>query len=696
MSDVGYISYLSASIAYALLAMLLLTSWRGGYRGGLLASVAVIHVLWAGFAANAAYHHYLNSVGYVIFEVLRYVAWYVFLLKLLQLDDVDVRASKAREIFQKIMIGSVCFALIVMMTDLSKSVISGYFSVNGVVNASIALHIALAIIGLAIIEQMYRNISMESRWSVKFFILAAGLMFIYDLFMYSDALLFSALNEGLWDARGFVVILAMPLVAIATARSKKLSLKIFVSRDVVLHTSAIMGGGVYLLVMSAIGFYLREAGGKWGVTIQVLFLSLSMVLLIIVLFSTHLRAQSRVFIGKHFYKNKYDYRREWLQLNDRLLYDGNETKQFESSIKAMASIVDCRDGLLWLRDGRKNYHNRAALNCNVLLEAENLSSSFISYLATTDHIVNLAEINARQHEYQDLVLPSWIKILDDPWLIVPLSHGGNMLGFIVLARPLVVKKINWEDRDLLKVAGQQIANYITVILTGGELAQARQFEAFNRLSAYMVHDLKNIAAELELVVKNSDKHGSNQAFLNDAFDTIGNASQDIKRLLDQLRGKRAETGRRSVVDLQQVVNDVVKQMQGKEPAPEVTNLVDGCFICVEKNRLAIVLRHLIENAQQATSADGYVYVCLEAMQGKNVVKIEDNGCGMDEGFIRERLFKPFDTTKGNSGMGIGMHESREIIQANGGEIQVSSQSGKGSVIALVFPAEVPPTEESAA
>jgi putative PEP-CTERM system histidine kinase len=218
-----------------------------------------------------------------------------------------------------------------------------------------------------------------------------------------------------------------------------------------------------------------------------------------------------------------------------------------------------------------------------------------------------------------------------------------------------------------------------------QLAEAKQFEVFSRLSAYMVHDLKNIAAELDLVAINAKKHTSNPEFVKDAFETVENAAGDINRLLDQLRNRLIRNEKKVMVDLTELVADVVASKQHLAPAPRLQEHPEPMFVLSEKARLANVLAHLIENAQQATVDDGEVLVVLSIVENMCSIEIKDNGHGMGEDFIRNRLFKPFDTTKGNAGMGIGMYESREFIRQLGGDINVQSKSGKGTIITLYVP-----------
>jgi putative PEP-CTERM system histidine kinase len=360
--------------------------------------------------------------------------------------------------------------------------------------------------------------------------------------------------------------------------------------------------------------------------------------------------------------------------------------RFEAVIEALAQIVDARTGSLWLLDETK-YRNVAVWHTTLLDSVETVDTRLIRYLEDTGYVINLTDIKIKPEEYAGLVLPEWLYGIQRPWLIVPLFSLGSLLGFIVLANPLIVRTINWEDRDLLKTAAKQVSSHLTVLKTSDALAEAKQFEVFSRLSAFMVHDLKNIAAELELVARNAKKHISNPAFIEDAFDTVDNAASDINRLLDQLRNRRARNEKKVIVDLSVLLREVVEIKKAHLPRPRLEKSCNACFVAVEKNQLANVVAHLIDNAQQATAEDGVIEVKVSREADMHVIQIRDNGHGMNADFIRNRLFKPFDTTKGNAGMGIGMYESREFVRSLGGEIYVSSETNAGTTVSLHLPAK---------
>jgi putative PEP-CTERM system histidine kinase len=545
--------------------------------------------------------------------------------------------------------------------------------------------LALSLIGLAIVEQLYRNTSPRHRRATKYLYLGVGVIFAYDFYLYADALLFRSIDQSLWAARGIVHMMVVPMLVISSARNKNWALNIFVSRDIVLSTTAFFGGGIYLLVMAGAGYYLREFGGSWGEVIQVVFFILALVFLLVILSSARLRALIRVFLGKHFYKNKYDYRIEWLRLTEDLNDTVLSEQHYRTAIKSIAHIVDARAGSLWLCDERGIYLNVDAWQSRILHDSVESTSSLIQFLTEKNYVINIDEFDAHASEYDGLLLPEWLQEIEQPWLIIPLYGADAPLGLVVLADPLVKRAINWEDRDLLKTAAKQIASYLTVLMTSAQLAEAKQFEVFTRLSAYMVHDLKNIAAELELVAINAKKYAANPEFIKDAFETVDNTAADINRMLDQLRNRRTQVEKKVMIDLVELVQQVVVSRQHLMPAPQLQVLSGSDLVPLEKGRFSNVLAHLIDNAQQATDDAGEVILILSTVDDMCSIEIRDTGCGMDEIFIRNRLFKPFDTTKGNAGMGIGMYESREFIRQLGGEIYVQSKSGKGSIITLHIP-----------
>jgi putative PEP-CTERM system histidine kinase len=686
--SLGYFSYLAAAIAFGLLSILLLFYWRKSNRQGKFFTFAiVVNAIWAGSAAQIANDFTFQIGAYQVLEIVRNIAWFVFLLKLF--DSAAEKNVGYRKYVRWALPVSVGISCLLLADEYFSASLYEYVPSLNPHALGVVGHVVLALMGLAILEQLFRNTSHRNRWSIKFLFVSVGGIFAIDFYMYSEALLFREIDLEVWSLRGIINLAAVPLLAVSAARNKDWSLNIFVSRDIVLNTTAILGGGVYLLVMAAAGYYLREHGGEWGRVGQVVFFSMAIALLVAVMLSGQLRSKVSVFIAKHFYKNKYDYRYEWLRLTNDLSATDERGDRYKAAVQVLARIVEARGGMIWLCDEQNRYSNEAAYNNDCIKEITKRDDSLVLFLEDTGYVINVAELETQSDEYQGLILPAWLKALPQAWLIVPLFSPEKLIGFVVLMNPLVKRTINWEDRDLLKAAAKQISSYLVILMMSEELSRAKQFEVFNRLSAYMTHDLKNIAAELELVSRNSDKHRDNPDFINDAFDTVTNATKSINRLLSQLRNKNIQPEKKITLNLRDVAQAAVAKKQGQLPMPILEECSENYFAVAENDRLINVMTHLIDNAQQATDDAGRVHISLASNGDMHNIVIQDNGHGMDEDFIRNRLFKPFDTSKGNAGMGIGMYESQEFITQLGGHIHVESTPGVGTSVTLHIPVATP-------
>jgi putative PEP-CTERM system histidine kinase len=686
--SLGYFSYLAAAIAFGLLSILLLFNWRGSSKQGKLFTIAIItNAIWAGSAAQIANDFTFQMGTYQVFEIVRNIAWFIFLLKLF--DAAAEKNIGYRQYVRWTLPISVSISCLLLADEYYSSSLYVYVPSLNPHAFGVLGHVVLALMGLAILEQLFRNTSHRNRWSVKFLFVSVGGIFAIDFYMYSEALLFREVDLEVWGLRGIINLAVVPLLAVSAARNKDWSLNIYVSRDIVLNTTAILGGGVYLLVMAAAGYYLREHGGEWGRIGQVVFFSMAIALLIAVMLSGQLRSKASVFIAKHFYKNKYDYRYEWLRLTNDLSAADEAEDRYKAAVQVLARIVEAQGGMIWLCDEQSRFRNQAAYNFDCVKETIGKDDSLVTFLEESGYVINVPELRGHPREYQGLSFPAWLDNIPQAWLVVPLFSPEKLIGFVVLMNPLVNRSINWEDRDLLKSAAKQISSYLVISMMSEELASAKQFEVFNRLSAYMTHDLKNIAAELELVARNADKHIDNPDFLKDAFDTVGNATAGINRLLNQIRNKNIQPEKKIILNLCDVAQAAVAKKQGQLPKPIFETCTTDYFALAENDQLTNVMTHLIDNAQQASGDAGVVNISLQSDGDMHKIVIKDNGHGMDEDFIRHRLFKAFDTSKGNAGMGIGMYESQEFITQLGGYILVDSTPGVGTSVILHIPAATP-------
>ncbi|MEW8508538.1 MAG: XrtA/PEP-CTERM system histidine kinase PrsK [Candidatus Thiodiazotropha sp.] len=684
--SIGIIGYAISAALFLLFSVMLLTSWRGRIEGIYLLVASFTTSCWALAAVIYQVHEStLSTTVYQLLEIARNIAWFGFLFRLLNNLD-KASGDKPRNLVRIpfiILLGSVLLIAIEPLIQFSPMLRAW----SGNVSLPLVGYLGFAITGLTLIEQLYRSTRPEMRWAVKYLYLGMGILFVYDFFLYAEALLFHRVDATLWQARGLTSSLAVPFVAIAATRNPSWSVRVFVSKQVVFHATTIIAAGAYLVAMAAFGYYIRYYGGSWGKATQVVFVFAGIIFLATLLFSGNLRSKLKVFVNKHFFSYKYDWRDEWLRVV-QTLSDGRGGKEVRTRvIQAIADSVDAGGGYLWMLGHAGSYQCVSQWKAPPIAIVFNPENPLVNYFFKSDWIVDIIEYKKFPERYDGLKLDPELISVDGSWLIVPIKHHEDLLGFVLLTRPKLSKSINWEDRDLIKASAKQAGSYLALLQTSEALNQANQFEAFNRLSAFVVHDLKNLIAQLELVVKNAERHRDNPAFMDDAVNTIGNAVNKMGRLLTQLRQGRFESTKSKQFYVEESVAQAVNELYAYLPKPQLTIKANYLKTIADKDRFTAIMVHMIKNAQEASSEDGKVEVTVDRQGDNALIIIEDNGVGMDEVFIKERLFRPFQTTKGNAGMGIGVYETREYVNSLKGGMRVESAKDVGTRFEITIPLE---------
>lgn len=675
-----FLSHLSALIAFSILAALLLTSWRGRFQGALLVAAAFAGGIWSlGLLIQGAQPEVLPGHVLRFLELFRDCAWLLFLFKLLP----DEYSKRTTFFFRtSILIPVVAAGIIFILVFFTEQRLVEW----GILEWQFIAHILLALSGLIFLEQLYRNLKPENRWAYKFLAMGIGGIFVYDFYLYADALLFRRIDAGVWDARGFVNAMVVPLIGVSAARNPQWSVDIFVSRRVVFHGIALMGASIYLLAMAGGGYYIRIFGGTWGRAAQIAFFFAAVILLLSLFISGQFRAKAKVVLRKNFFNYKYDYRQEWRRFTETLAEFESPLLLRQHAIAAMAEIVDSPAGLLWWRNEEGQYQVSEYWNLpRDPYSPESSHAPLIDFLKTKQWIVNLEELQNRPHLYSHLQIPEWMQTLRWAWLVIPLMQRHELCGFMVLAQPRAKAQINWEDRDLLKTAAYQATHTIAFIEASEALASAKQFEAFNQMSAFIVHDLKNLVAQLSLVVSNAARHKNNPEFMEDAIATVQNSVMRMRKLLDQFKKNRQLDSPQVEVDILNLLTGILREKKGERHIRLDFHCEHLPRVNANPDKLAAAIHHVLQNALDATTLQGEVTVTVSCKEGYVTIVIADTGAGMDLDFINNRLFKPFATTKGIAGMGIGAYQSRVYINEMGGHIKVQSEVGKGSVFYIELP-----------
>jgi len=679
----AFYSYTAAAVAYLVLFGLSLLGIKKSVFGLACVITFPFTVLWAVFTVFVLQTPSFYIQDILPIESLRNLSWFYFLSVLISKQQFDNQYYLLKTHKQAPVVFSVSLCVIAL-----EALPELRYQVQQIIGVDFRsfVHIFFSLIGLILVEQLYRNALQEQRWAIKFLCLGIASIFIIDFVLYSKSLLFQELDMLLWEVRGVVNVLAAPLLAISLNRLSKEQVVVKVSNKVIFHSTVLLGAGAYLLIMSLAGYYIKTYGGDWGAIAQISFIFLAIILLLVFFVSGKIRALIKVFLGKHFFQHRYDYRDEWKKLSEKISELNTLNDLSSLIVSTMATIVDSSRGGLWVKNDKGDFYLSTEQNLGehskqLILKNEDL----ITFLTEKQWVIDFVEYFNDPDVYAGIGLDEWHAELDDIWLIIPLFQRNNLQAFVVLTQPRVSRQIDWQDHDLLKMTGMQLANALALTQTSDDLSRARQFEAYNRFSAFLVHDLKNLVAQVSLIVKNSEKHKRNPEFIDDSIETLENVVKKIDQILTQLKKGNSQQSNQGKIDLITIVADVSLQQAANKPTITIKMDAEECWVLGEKEKMTAILGHLVQNAQEATDDNGSVNIDVTKAEDEVVIEITDTGCGMDEIFIHQRLFKPFDTTKGNAGMGIGVYEAQQYILQQKGSINVKSKIGQGTTFTLSFP-----------
>ena len=695
LATIGIWSYGLAAAGFLAFAARLIIGWRPGMRAALLLAATVVTALWAAAGFVVSYRPgYGVWVASTVADALRYAIWFLFLGGLLQgarTDSSVLRVEAMPKWVVAIVAGALVACVLVPYAPPAMGVVEAAAHMT-----AFGLRLGLAIFGLILVEQLIRRAEPSARWALKPLCVGLAGVFVFDLYFFADAMLFRRIDADIWVARGAANALVIPFIAVATARNPAWTIEMHLSRGAVFHSTAVLLSGVFLLLVAGAGYIARFLGGEWGRALQIEIFFLALLVGMLVVSSGRFRSRLRVFVSKHFFSYRYDYREEWLRFT-RTLADATRVPEVQQqSIRALANLVESPAGALWLREEEPVFRPLARWNMPAMDATESTEGSLPRFLERTGWVVDLAEYAADSAGYAGLELPAWLQKLPSAWLVVPLMTAGGLVGFVVLAKSLATIEVNWEVRDLLKTAARQAASYLGQVRATEALVEAQKFDAFNRMSAFVVHDLKNLVAQLSLMLKNAERHRDNPEFQRDMLTTVEHVVGRMNQLMLQLRTGAAPVGKPRLTDLEAIVRAACAARAGAH-VPIELELDARPLALGHEDRLDHVIGHLIQNALDATTGGGRVKVRLFREDPFVVVEVTDTGVGMSAEFIRERLFKPFETSK-PTGMGIGVYESAQYVASLGGKIQFESTPGSGTRVRLLLPmgdSPVPPARAEA-
>ena len=674
--NITSLSYWTGSLLFVFLGLIYARQSKQHIVHWSLACICLVNALWLLGAGFEDIWLLKQTVLALFAEMLRYVLWMFALIVNLKFF---LKENLPRNLIRMVVFNTLVAMAALLYNAIAKPGIDVtliYLMTSGLV---------LSIITLMCVEQLFRNIDQNRQ--IKLLCLNLGMMFIFDIYLFTNSLTTGQLDQDLWQARAVVSVAGatiMLLGALVLNPTSQESASFSLSRPIAFYSTSIITAGTMIVILVLGSLYVRNLSGTWGTVVYTLFLFASVLSLFVVFASSTARQFLSVLINKHFFSHKYDYRTEWLKLISRLSQPTMPGEINKRGFDAVREMVKSTGGALWVKeDHHLKLVHQQNINVKYPLLDEAEDSDFCTILRKQQWVFIPGALDngmpARYNEY----LPDWIKSIPNVWLILPLLTEHDLFGFMVLTKPKVDASLTWEDRDLLKTVGRQVANYLSRHRQAEQLSESRQFDTFNRLSAFVMHDLKNLIAQQALLVKNATKHKDNPAFIEDSFKTIDNSVMRMSGLLQKLQ--RNQPSEIRAQSLNGILLEASKKCQGKKPTPTLRLPENNCTINADRDRLVMAVVHLLTNAQDATPASGFIDINVSITAQTASITIEDNGQGMSEDFIQTRLFKPFDSTKEGKGMGIGVYQAKEIAVEMKGSLRVESAVNEGTTFTMELP-----------
>lgn len=569
----------------------------------------------------------------------------------------------------------------------------------GLGTSGIAINI-LFLIGIVFVlmnlERTYRAAVGTMRWRIKFMILGLGFLFVVRAYISSQVLLFHSVDLALQTISSAALLVACLLIVRSLFRAGHFDVDVYPSHAVLHNSFTVLLAGIYLLIVGVFARVVTFLGGDASFTLKAFIVLVALVLLAMLLLSDRVRMFTSRFVSRHFQRPLYDYRTVWRRFTEGTASCVTQAELSQAAVKLVTDIFQVLSVSIWLVDEKKG---------KLIFAASTFLSETKGNALNPENADAMEVINAlRNHPDPvdiDAATESWAAALKkchpDEFrkggnrICVPLLVNGDVVGVLILGDRVGAAPFSFQDFDLLKCVGDQIAANLLKVQLSQKLLQAKELEAFQTMSAFFVHDLKNTASTLNLMLQNLPVHFDDPAFREDALRGVSKTVTHINRLIGRLGMIRHELQIKGVAsDLNEVV---AKSLAGWEDASGIRlekNLRTLPEIFLDQEQMVKVVTNLILNAREAVAKDGQVRIETSQNNGWVVLAVTDNGCGMSAEFLNRSLFRPFQTTK-KTGLGIGMFQSKMIVEAHGGRVEVESAPGKGSTFRILLPLPKQPT-----
>jgi putative PEP-CTERM system histidine kinase len=663
---IGQSGYALAALLFGALAVWQLRQWERSIPHRWLGAAFAATTLWALATALLGPH----SMAAGLAEAARNFAFLGYMYAI-------VRTAAAADRHRAVRIVYAVVAGVIGCQATIAAVIPEFLNVplarEALLAAAQMLGLTVAAGSLVLVHNLYGQAAPDSRLGIKLPAVALAAMWAFELHLFTIGYLSRTVPSELLAFRGIVVALLAPLFLLGMRRSG--DAKIRLSRAATFQSFSVLAILAYLIGMMTAARALEIAGGTWGGIAQAGLIVAMTAAAALAIPSGRARAWFRVILAKHLFEHRYDYREEWLRFARAVAIEGQGNAPIgERVVKALADMAGSPGGLLLAGEELgvdAQWQWRSDMPVRPIQAPE-----LIAFLERSGHIL---DFGAPPADAPELVQFAGL----DGWAGIPLLHREKLVGLVILAHPLVRRRLDWEDFDLFRTAGIQAATYLAEARTQEALANAQRFDEFNRRFAFILHDIKNLVSQLSLVARNAERHANNPAFREDMIATLQSSVRKMNELLARLSpGRTGEAEPPRPTRLAEVAEAVAQVKRRVHPV--TVSAEPGIVALAAPAGLEQALSHLVQNAIDASGPGSTVEIALRRAGEEALIDVRDCGAGMSADFIRSRLFQPFASTK-DSGFGVGAFEARALVGAMGGRLEVASREGEGTCFTLFLP-----------
>ena len=675
----AFVLYGLATLASGLSAIFVLRSREHERpdRGAAVAALAFT-AIWAGSTAALG----TGKTWVHLAEIVRNLAWIYLLFRLFANDGRDETIRAVRPLALAIGLVEALQLLIVLA---GASFASRTLPPQFALETSALLRILVGIGALVLLHNLIAGAAQSSRRLLAWNAGGLALLWGYNLNFYTVAFLTGGMSAELAGGRALVAAVAVTIFAIGYARSGA-EMRFRPSRSVAFSMLSLGLIAIYLLAMIVLSKWVGSFSGDLARVTQVGFLLAAAALSILWLPSQRFRSWLRVVALKNLFQHRFDYRNEWIRFTHTIgRADAADRPLSARAIQSLADITGSQAGLLLTSEPEghlalvENWH-WSALD----VPAEALPAELGAILEANALIIDFDESREGGDHHGELRhIPHWLLGEPKAWAAVPLLHHGRLVGVVVLSRPQVSRQLDWEDFDLLSIAGQQVASYLAEQAGQQALEEAARFDEFNRRMAFVMHDIKNLSSQMGLLARNAEKHAENPEFRKDMLVTLRSSTDKLDGLLARLG--RYGTGRSDPLeefDLVALARDLQRRYEAQHPV----RIAHGgpCRVLGVREALDQALSHLALNAIEASPPGTPIFIEVANDGVSGSIALVDEGPGMSPSFVRNRLFRPFLSSK-QGGFGIGACEARDLVRGMGGRLEVDSREGAGTRFTISLP-----------